>query len=195
MRLQGVVAREVAPTEMAVVTVGALLAGSGENVIPDHALLRLNVRTFKDHVRTRVLAAIRRILDAEAAASGAPKPPAYAQLSEFPRTDNDAACMRRVAAALEQRFGQDAVQQIGATTASEDFGLFGAAWGVPVVYWLVGGLDPETFAAAEKAGTVDELPSNHAPDFAPVIEPTLGSGITAMLTAVGLWLGRGARPQ
>ncbi|HEY3846995.1 MAG TPA: TRIC cation channel family protein, partial [Acetobacteraceae bacterium] len=42
-----------------------------------------------------------------------------------------------------------------------------------MVYWLVGCLDPETFAAAEKAGTVDRLPANHAADFAPAIEPTL----------------------
>jgi Peptidase dimerisation domain len=195
MRMQGVVSREVAPTEMAVVTVGALQAGSAENVIPDHALLRLNVRTFNEQVRTRVLAAIRRILDAEAAASGAPKPPGYAVLSEFPRTDNDAACMRRVAAAFEQRFGQDAVQQIGAATASEDFSLFGAAWGAPVVYWMVGCLDPETFAAAVRAETVDQLPANHAPDFAPVIGPTLRTGIAAMLTAAGQWLDLEAHSQ
>ena len=51
-----------------------------ENVIPDQALLRLNVRTFKDAVRRRVLAAILRILEAEATASGAPKPPDFSVL-------------------------------------------------------------------------------------------------------------------
>jgi amidohydrolase len=83
MRLQGVVSREVAMTDGAVVTVGTLRAGTNENVIPDEALLRLNVRTFKQEVRKRVLAAIRRILEAEAAASGAPKPPEFSVLSEF----------------------------------------------------------------------------------------------------------------
>jgi hypothetical protein len=43
------------------------------------------------------------------------------------------------------------------------------------------------FAAAEKAGTVDDLPSNHAPNFAPVIEPTLRTGVVALLTAAGVW--------
>lgn len=47
MRLQGVVSREVAMADSAVVTVGTLQAGKNENVIPDEALLRLNVRTFK----------------------------------------------------------------------------------------------------------------------------------------------------
>src|SRR5262249_12495781 len=76
LRLPAVVAREVAMTDRAVVTVGTLRAGMNENVIPDRALLRLNVRTFTAQVRARVLAAIRRIVEAEAAASGAPQPPA-----------------------------------------------------------------------------------------------------------------------
>jgi amidohydrolase len=47
MRLQTVVSREVAMTDSAVVTVGTMSAGMNENVIPDRALLRLNVRTFQ----------------------------------------------------------------------------------------------------------------------------------------------------
>ena len=82
MRLQTVVSREVAMTDSAVVTVGTLQAGMSDNVIPDQAMLRLNVRTFKDQVRDRVLSAIKRILEAEAAASGAPKPPETSVLSQ-----------------------------------------------------------------------------------------------------------------
>ena len=189
MRLQTVVSREVATTDSAVVTVGTLRAGMNENVIPDRALLRLNVRTFKDQVRTRVLAAIRRILEAEAAASGAPKPPDYTVLSEYPLTRNDEAATRKVVAALERYFGADRVHEmIEPATTSEDFGLFGAAWNVPAVFWFVGGVDPDKFEAAERAGKLDEIPTNHAPDFAPVIEPTLRTGIEAMLAAAGAWL-------
>jgi hippurate hydrolase len=187
MRLQTVVSREVAMTDAAVVTVGTLSAGMNENVIPDHALLRLNVRTFEPAVRTRVLAAIRRIVEAEAAASGAPKPPTFSVLSEFPLTRNDDAATRRVVAALVARFGEARVHEITPATASEDFGLFGTAWGVPTVFWVVGGIDPATYARAQAAGTLDELPANHAPDFAPVIDPTLRTGIEAMLAAVGAW--------
>ena len=71
MRLQGIVAREVPGTEMAVVTVGALIAGTKANIIPDDAELLLSVRTFDVDVRARVLAAIERIVRAEAQASGA----------------------------------------------------------------------------------------------------------------------------
>ncbi|MGH8147935.1 MAG: amidohydrolase, partial [Rhodanobacteraceae bacterium] len=84
MRLQGIVAREIAPTEAAVVTVGALQAGTKENVIPDEAVIKLNVRTFDEAVRRRVLAAITRIVNAEAAASGAPKPPEITPLDRYP---------------------------------------------------------------------------------------------------------------
>jgi amidohydrolase len=194
MRLQGVVSREVAMTDGAVVTVGTLRAGTNENVIPDEALLRLNVRTFKQEVRKRVLAAIRRILEAEAAASGAPKPPEFSVLSEFQAVVNDEQATRAIVAAFERRFGADrVVEQPQPAAASEDFSAIGAALGVPSVYWFVGGVDPAVFAAAEKAGTLDELPSNHAPNFAPVIEPTLRTGVETLLTAAGVWLG--ADPQ
>ncbi len=192
MRLQGVVAREVAMTDSAVVTVGTLQAGMNENVIPDRALLRLNVRTFEEEVRRRVLAAIKRILEAEAAASGAPRPPELSVLSEFPPTRNDEAATRRVVAALERRFGADRVAEIPPTTASEDFGLFGTAWDVPAVFWVVGGIDPALYEAARSAGKVDALPANHAPDFAPVIDPTLRTGVEAMLAAAGAWVCPGA---
>ncbi|MFF9551209.1 amidohydrolase [Methylobacterium fujisawaense] len=193
MRLQGVVSREVAMTDSAVVTVGTLRAGMSENVIPDHALLRLNVRTFKDQVRDRVLGAVKRILEAEATASGAPKEPEFSVLSEHPVTRNDEVATRKTVATLEARFGADRVQEIEPATASEDFGLFGAAWDVPVVFWVVGGIDPDRYAEAEKAGKVDELPANHAPDFAPVIHPTLQTGVETMLAAAGAWLAPGAK--
>ena len=56
----------------------------------------------------------------------------------------------------------------------------------------VGGIDPETFKAAEQAGKLDEIPANHAPDFAPVIHPTLRTGVEAMLAAAGAWLATGS---
>jgi amidohydrolase len=188
MRLQTVVSREVAMTDSAVVTVGTMKAGMNENVIPDRALLRLNVRTFKDQVRTRVLAAIKRILQAEAEASGAPKPPEFSVLSEYPLTRNDETATRRVVAALQRLFGDGRVTEIAPATASEAFGLFGAAWDVPAVFWVVGGIDRTIYANAEKRGELDELPANHAPDFAPVLHPTLEIGVEAMLAAASAWI-------
>jgi hippurate hydrolase len=75
LRLQTIVSREVAATDAAVVTVGVLQAGTKENVIPDEAVIKLNVRTFDAGVRKHVLAAVERIVNAEAEASGAPRKP------------------------------------------------------------------------------------------------------------------------
>ncbi len=188
MRMQTVVAREVAMTDSAVVSIGTLRAGMNENVIPDRALLRLNIRTFKEEVRTRVLAAVRRILEAESAASGATRPPEFSVLSEYPLTRNDEGATRKVVAALEQHFGSDRVSEISPASASEDFGLFGTAWNVPTVFWVIGGIDPSLYERAKQAGRIDELPANHAPDFAPVIDPTLRTGVEAMLAAAGAWV-------
>ena len=58
-------------------------------------------------------------------------------------------------------------------SASEDFSVFGRAWGVPYVFWFVGGTDPSGYAKAKRTKTVNALPSNHSPKFAPVIHPTL----------------------
>jgi hippurate hydrolase len=55
LRLQTIVSREVAANDAAVVTVGVLQAGAKENVIPDEAIIKLNVRTFDAGVREHVL--------------------------------------------------------------------------------------------------------------------------------------------
>ena len=195
MRLQTVVSREVAASQAAVVTVGALQAGTKDNVIPDTALLKINVRTFDDAVRSRVLAAIERIVHAEADASGAPKPPEITYTEHYPLTVNDPDATRQVASALRDTFGADRVKELAApVSASEDFGSFGSEWRVPSVFWYVGGIDPDTYHAAERAGRVaDDIPTNHNPRFAPVIQPTLETGIRAIsAAALGYLAGTGA---
>src|SRR5208282_2701357 len=96
MRLQTIVSREVAPTDSAVLTVGSLQAGTKENVIPDEAIIKLNVRTFDENVRKRVLASIERIVNAEAAAAGAPRPPEITPLDQYSLVTNDSAATKRV---------------------------------------------------------------------------------------------------
>jgi amidohydrolase len=188
MRLQTVVSREVAAAEAAVVTVGALQAGSKENVIPDEAIIKLNVRTFDEGVRQRVLAAIERIVNAEAAASGAPRPPEITPLDRYPLNVNDAEATRRVVDAFRGHFPAERVRQTGAAPASEDFGSFGTEWHAPSVFWFVGGTDPDVYAEAKKTGRLNELPVNHSPLFAPVIHPTLQTGVETLVVAAQAWL-------
>lgn len=187
LRLQTIVSREVSPLETAVLTVGALQAGTKENIIPDDATLKLNVRTYDEGVRRHVLSAIERICRAEAAASNAVKPPEFTTLSSYPLTENDAAASARVAKAFEAEFGKRAFETPPAS-ASEDFSIFGRRWGAPYVFWIVGGTDPAAYAEAKRTNSLNTLPSNHSPKFAPVLRPTLQTGLEAMLSAAAAWL-------
>lgn len=190
LRLQGIVSREVPPTEAAVVTIGVLQAGTKENLIPDEAIIKLNVRTFDEGVRKLVLAAIERIVNAEAEASGAPRKPEITPLDHYSLTRNDPDATKRVRDALRAHFPPDTVQETKPTMASEDFGSFGAEWHVPSVFWFVGGLDRDVYTNAKKDSTIDALPTNHSPYFAPVIHPTVEAGVETLVVTALAWLGK-----
>ncbi len=190
MRLQSIVSREVAANEAAVVTIGVLQAGTKENVIPDEAIIKMNVRTFDEGVRKRVLAAIERIVNAEAAASGTPRKPEITTLDRYSLVTNDPEATKRVGDAFRLHFPAGSVEETKPTTASEDFGSFGTQWGAPSVFWFVGGIDPGIYEEARKNGRLGDIPTNHNPRFAPVIHPTLETGVEALVVAAEAWLSR-----
>ncbi len=188
VRLQGIVAREIAATDAAVVTVGQLHAGTKNNIIPSEAKLGLSVRSFDESVRTKVLGAIDRIVKAEAAASGAPREPEIVLEESFPLTVNDPAATARVESAFRRAFGDERVMDAGLISGSEDVGVLAVAAGVPLVYWFLGGTDPARFGPAFVSGRMpDDIPSNHSPHFAPLIEPTITTGVTALVAAAREW--------
>lgn len=188
LRLQTIVSREVAATESAVLTVGVLQAGTKENIIPDDAIIKLNVRTFDAGVRTRVLAAIERIVNAEAAASGAPRKPEITTIDHYPLNVNNQEATQRVVEAFRGHFGAARVRPTGPAPASEDFGSFGTEWHVPSVFWFVGGTDPDVYAKARDANKLTEIPVNHSPKFAPVLHPTLKTGVESLVVAARAWM-------
>jgi hippurate hydrolase len=188
MRLQTIVSRELAAAEAAVVTIGSLQAGAKENVIPDEAVIKLNVRSFDEGVRRRVLAALAGIDTPAAAAPRAPRPPEITPLDRYPLVINDPAASECVAAAFRRHFSADRVRESGPAPASEDFGSFGAEWHAPSVFWFVGGTDPDRYAQAKEAGRLNELPTNHSPHFAPVLHPTLRTGVETLIVAARAWL-------
>lgn len=188
MRLQTVVSRELGMSEPAVLTVGMLRAGSKENVIPDEAMIGLNLRCYDDGVRARAQDAIRRIVAAEAQAAGAPRAPEITPVEAYELTDNDPAATDRVLRAFGANFAEDQVQPTGPTSASEDFGVLGRAWGAPSVFWFVGGVDHDTYDSAAREGRLGELPTNHSPQFAPTLDPTVRTGVETLVVAAGAWL-------
>ncbi|TJZ52185.1 amidohydrolase [Streptomyces piniterrae] len=183
-RVQSVVAREVAPNEQAVVTVGSFHAGDTANVIPDRAVVRLSVRSFDEAVRARVLAAIDRIARAEASASGADRAPETEILDTFPVTVNDSVTLRAVNERFTQLFGEKRLFAYSPASGSEDAGLLATAADAPLYYWWLGGWDPEEFRTALAAGRLaQDIPSNHSPRFVPVVQPTLTTGVQALTVA------------
>ncbi|NKX53009.1 amidohydrolase [Arthrobacter mobilis] len=183
VRLQTIVSRELDPRQAAVVTVGTFHGGLKENIIPASAEFTLNIRTFDDDVRARVLAAVRRIIAAEAAASGAPDPE-IEELYTFPACYNEPAEAEAVAEVLRAALGEEAVSVVPPVMGSEDFGHLAAAIGVPAVYWCFGG------HSAEVLDGEGPVPVNHSPFFAPVMEPTLTTGVNAAVAALMARLGR-----
>ena len=159
------------------VTVATFHGGLKENIIPAEAEFTLNVRTLDPGVREQVLGSLRRVISAEAAASGAPEP-TVEEISSFPRNDNDPAATAAVVEELRGVLGQDNVVEIEPLMGSEDSGALGAAIGVPSVFWMFGGHDRATLDGEGAA------PVNHSPFFAPVLEPTLSTGVQAALTAI-----------
>ena len=178
LRLQTIVARETKPGEFAVVTVGSSIAGTKSNIIPDRAVLLVNIRTYDETVRERVIAGIERIVRAECAASGSPAPPTFEYYDQFPLTDNDPDVTARVSEAFRSHFGAARVIGLGRVTASEDFSRLPDAFGTPYTYWGVGGFAPDQ----------PSFP-NHSPYFAPTLQPTLTAGTEALVVAALAYLG------
>jgi amidohydrolase len=188
VRLQTIVSREVAPTDIVVLTTGSIHAGSKSNVIDDHAVLELNIRTYDERVRTAVLDSIRRIVVAECQASNSPKEPEFELYDRFPLTVNDDGVTDRVSGAFAQYFGER-FKPMAAQSASEDFSDIPNALGVPYTYWGIGGIDERQYQDAADAGRIaQDIPVNHSPRFAPVIQPTLDTGTQALVVAAMAWL-------
>ncbi|OBH03576.1 amidohydrolase [Mycobacterium sp. E2699] len=189
VRLQTIVSREVAPTDTVVLTVGSIHAGTKSNVIGDHAVLELNLRTYDESVRKAVLDSIRRIVVAECQASNSPQEPEFELYDRFPLTVNDDEVTDRVSDAFAVYFG-DRFTPMAPQSASEDFSDIPNALGIPYTYWGIGGIDEQQYREAVKSGRVaQDIPVNHSPTFAPVIQPTLDTGTQAIVVAALAWLG------
>jgi hippurate hydrolase len=184
VRIQSIVSREVGPKSAAVVTIASFHAGLKENIIPAQAEFTVNVRTLDPAVREQVLAALRRVIGAEAQASAAPEPE-IEELYTFPLVYNDPEETDRLLRVLAAAVGEDRVRETSPQMGSEDFGLLAEALGVPAVYWFFGGMPAELVDADE------QVPTNHSPHFAPVIEPTLSTGVAAAVAALLSQVGHG----
>ncbi|KAL9617895.1 MAG: hypothetical protein Q9160_007322 [Pyrenula sp. 1 TL-2023] len=186
LKLQTIVSREVPPSEVAVVSVGAIQAGQTENVISDEATLKINVRTMTPGRRDKVLASIHRIVEAECQSGNCPKPPVFKPTSSFPLTVNDPKVTAAINESFTTFFGPEHHQpQMESVLGSEDFSILATAVDRPSCFWVFGGVvSEEEWNKMENEDRLEtDIPVNHSAFFAPVVQPTLKTGVEAL--AVG----------
>jgi hippurate hydrolase len=100
-----------------------------------------------------------------------------------PVTYNDPALAGRVKSSLVAALGARNVVAAKPEMVSEDFGLFGLAGRqIPICMFRLGATDPERLRESRLTGK--PLPSLHSSRFAPVLDPALRTGVTAMTSVV-----------
>src|SRR5687767_8547577 len=182
LSLQSIVSRENNPIDPVVITVGSIHGGTQGNVIPDEVRLQLSVRTYTPEVRSRTLAAIRRVARAEAEAAAAPREPqvVVTPSSEAP-VINDSQLTLRLANRLKEVLGDANVVEMPPKMTAEDFAEYGRA-GVRSTLLHIGAVDPVRLKVARQTGI--PVPAPHSPEWAPDRETTLKAAVRAEVTAL-----------
>jgi len=191
--LQTVVAREVDPDEMAVLTVGSVHAGTRPNIIPPHAVLEVTLRGTSEPVMDRLQAAMERIVHGVAAAAGAPRPPDVELREQTLAVRNDAAVTARVRAVHAELFpAADMVDLPWANKGSEDFAYYGepgegryAGPPIPIAMWFYGSTAASLWDAqpGDLAARIARMPGQHTPFYAPDRAPALRRGVETLVGA------------
>ncbi|MEV4534224.1 amidohydrolase [Asanoa sp. NPDC049518] len=187
--LQGIVAREVDPDEMTVLTVGSVHAGTRPNIIPPEAVLEVTLRATSERVIEVLQAAMERVVNGVAATGRSPRPPEIELCEHTIAVDNDAEVTARVRAVHAELFGEDDVIDLPeANKGSEDFAYLGR--GIPATMWFYGSTaaalwDAETGELRERMA---KMPGQHTPFYAPDRLPTLRRGVETLVGAALAYL-------
>jgi amidohydrolase len=183
--LQTVVSRSIPPSQPAVVTVGDIHGGTKRNIIPDEVKMELTTRCYSEEVRQAIIEGVKRTARGVAIAAGVPadRMPIVTVLDDesTPATINDPALSAKLQKIFEAKLGAENVIERKSIMGSEDFGIFSEDHKIPAVIFWLGAYDPAKVAESERTGVV--LPSPHSPFFAPLPEPALRTGVTAMTDA------------
>lgn len=164
---QTVVSRTLDPQSAAVLTVGSIDAGRDNNVIPDSATLKLNLRWFTPEVREQMLKRIDQISQGVAIAAGVTPElmPTRVMKGNSGPLVNNAELVAKVNPALKQLMGDNnVINEFPSVMGSEDFQEAFKGMDVPYSFMFIGVAPPEMFAKARAAGKPFPY-SNHNPDF------------------------------
>jgi amidohydrolase len=191
--LQGIVAREIDPGEMTVVTVGSVHAGTRPNIIPPEAVLEVTLRATSEAVMDTLQAALERIVRGVAETGRAPRPPDIELLEHTIPVDNDATVTARVRAVHAELFPDgDVIDLPTANNGSEDFAYFSSWDGVsiPATMWFYGSTAADTWDAepGDLRDRMARMPGQHTPFYAPDRLPTLRRGVETLVGAALAYL-------
>jgi amidohydrolase len=176
---QTLISRRVDPQEPSVITVGAFQAGNVNNVIPDSATLKLNLRWFDPKVREQMVEGIKRITDGIATAADVPKGrmPRYVMKGHAGPVVNDEEASRRAETALKWALGKDKVLPgLPPVMGSEDFQNLAAPHPATKILLVWIGCGPADVLQAMKKGVMPA--ANHNPKFK-VELPAIAAGTKA----------------
>ena len=164
---QTIISRNIDPQSSAVLSVGSIVVGRDNNVIPDMAVLKLNLRWFTPEVREQMLKRIDEINAGIAIGAGVAKDkmPTRLMKGNADPLVNDKALVDRINPSLEALMGKGKViDHFPAVMGSEDFQEAFKPLKTPYAFMLVGVAPPELFGKAVAAGKPFPY-SNHNPDF------------------------------
>ena len=123
MALQSVVSRNIDPRSTAIVTIGALHAGSASNVIPDSATMALSIRSFDAEVRDRLEARIKALVTSHVEGYGGTVTIDYER--GYPVVVNSEAETEFARQVAEELVGpQKVIAPFPPVTGSEDFAYY-----------------------------------------------------------------------
>lgn len=185
LALQTIVSRQVDPSKMGLITVGAIHGGAKRNIIPETVELNLTLRAYEDEVIAQLRTAIERTANGLAQAAGlAPDrwPVIRTAETPYPRVYNDPALTERLRVVFADLLGGERVLTTPAGTGSEDFGYFGLTDPpIPTVMFHLGATDPDRLARSRHGDP--RIAPEHDPGFQPHPETCLPTGVTTMAAA------------
>ena len=121
--LQGVVSREVSPTDPVVVSITTFHAGTARNIIAEQAEITGTVRTLSHAVRSGLPSRLREIVDAICSAHRASC--TFEWTAGTPPVVNDNDTVRQIAESAKRVVGDERIHEIpDPTMGAEDFSLY-----------------------------------------------------------------------
>ena len=173
LALNTIVSRNVSPDETAVVSVGAIHAGNANNIIPDTAEIRGNVRTIHPDTRALIRKRVETIVKSICDANGASFEMNYEYSVDM--MINDPALSAFAKKVCIDALGEDHVVDAKPMLGSEDFAFYCREFPCCFLF-LSGGLPVE-----------GPVYANHHPKF-DIIEDALPSGTLAQVRIISDFL-------